>query len=86
MREIIEANLFSVSRPYRLISCDYYYNEEEFSEAFDDILNNYILNKNKPFINRVNVLNSYIFNIIQLYENWACRSPEDPKNLYLIQI
>ena len=81
MWEMIEANLFSVSRPYRLISSDYYYNEEEFSEAFDDILNNYILNKNKPFINRVIVLNSYIFNIIQLYENWACRSPEDPENL-----
>lgn len=82
MPEITETRLSSVSRPYRLISCDYYYNEEEFSEAFDDILNNYILNKNKPFINRVIVLNSYIFNIIQLYENWACRSPEDPKNLH----
>lgn len=81
MPEVIKSDLYSVSRAYRWISSDYYYNEEEFSEAFDDILYNYILNKNKPFINRVIVLNSYIFNIIQLYENWACRSPEDPENL-----
>lgn len=81
MPEVTESDLYSVSRAYRWISSDYYYNEEEFSSAFDDILYNYILNKNKPFINRVIVLNSYIFTIIQLYENWACRSPEDPENL-----
>ena len=81
MPEVTKTRLSSVSHAYRRISCDYYYNEEEFSEAFDDILNNYILNKNKPFINRVIILNSYIFNIIQLHENWACRSPEDPENL-----
>lgn len=81
MPEVTETDLYSVSRAYRWISSDYYYNEEEFSRAFDDILYNYILNKDKPFIKRVIILNSYIFNIIQLYENWACRSPEDPENL-----
>lgn len=79
--EVTETRLYSVSRAYRLIAFDYYYNEEEFSEAFNDILYNYILNKDKPFIKRVIILNSYIFTIIQLYENWACRSPDDPENL-----
>lgn len=81
MPEVTKTRLSLIFHAYNRISCDYYYNEEEFSEAFDDILYNYILNKDKPFINRVIILNSYIFTIIQLYENWACRSPDDPENL-----
>lgn len=81
MREIYDSDPYYLSSAYKWISSDTYYDKDEFTTAYDDLLNNYILNKSLPFVNRVILLNSYIFNMISLYENWKCRESDDYRNL-----